>query len=182
MASLTDRMLRAAMLDANLYEEVEADTTAMGQAMAVVVLSSIAGGIGASAANGVGGLIGGAVASLVGWYIWAWLTYFIGTKWLPEPTTEADTGQMLRTIGFASAPGLIRIAGIVPGLGLIAAGAASIWMLCAMVIAVRQALDYASTGRAVIVCLIGFLVQVAVIAAIFFALGLAIASQPGPTA
>jgi hypothetical protein len=182
MASLTDRMLRAAWLDASLYEEVEADSTAMGQAMTVVVLSSIAGGIGASAANGVGGLIGGALASLVGWYIWAFLTYFIGTKWLPEPTTHADTGQMLRTIGFASAPGIIRIAGIIPGLGMIALVAAPVWMLCAMIVAVRQALDYSSTGRAVVVCVIGFVVQFAVILAIFVALGLAAASHPGPPA
>jgi len=182
MASLTDRMLRAARLDANLYEEVEADTTAMGQAMTVVILSSVAGGIGASAANGIGGLIGGAVASLIGWYIWAFLTYYIGTKWLPEPTTEADVGQMLRTLGFSSAPGIVRLAGIIPGLGTIVLITAPIWMLCAMVVAVRQGLDYTSTGRAVVVCLIGFVVQIVVILAVFTALGLMVGSQPGPPA
>jgi hypothetical protein len=181
MASLVDRMVRAARLDATVYEEVEADTTAMGQAMLVVILSSLAGGIGA-AEGGLAGLIGGTIASLIGWYVWAFLTYYIGTKWLPEPTTQADTGQMLRTIGFASSPGLIRIAGIIPGLGLVALIVAPLWMLCSMVVAVRQALDYSGTGRAIVVCLIGFVVQLAVIAVIFFTFGIVAASQSGPPA
>ena len=92
--------------------------TAMGQATLVVILSSLAGGIGALAEGGAGGLIGGTIGSLIGWYVWAFLTYYIGTKWLPEPTTQADTGQMLRTLGFASAPGVIRVAGIIPGVGV----------------------------------------------------------------
>ena len=46
MASLGNRMIRAAKLDVSLYEEVEADTGATGQAMLVVVLSSLAAGIG----------------------------------------------------------------------------------------------------------------------------------------
>ena len=53
MASLVDRMIRAAKLDSHLYEEVEADTGAMGQAMLVVVLSSIAAGIGSAAYGGL---------------------------------------------------------------------------------------------------------------------------------
>jgi hypothetical protein len=162
VANFVNRVMRAARLDANLYEEVEADPSAIGQATTVVVLSSLAGGIG-TAEGGVAGLIGGAVGSLIGWYIWAFLTYYIGTKWLPEPTTEADTGQMLRTLGFASSPGLLRIAGVIPGLGIIAMLVAPIWMLCAMVVAVRQALDYTSTARAIGVCLIGFAIQLVVI-------------------
>lgn len=182
MASLVDRMVRAARLDATVYEEVEADTTAMGQATIVVILSSLAGGIGVAADNGLGGLIGGAIASLIGWYVWAFLTYYIGTRWLPEPTTQADTGQMLRTLGFASAPGVIRIAGVIPGLNLVVLILAPLWMLCTMVVAVRQALDYSGTGRAIVVCLIGFVVQLAVIAIIFITFGLVAASQPGPPA
>jgi hypothetical protein len=181
MASLLDRMARAARLDASVYEEVEADTSTMRQATAVVVLSSLAGGIGA-AEGGVAALIGGAIASLVGWYIWAFLTYYIGTKWLPEPTTQADTGQLLRTLGFASAPGLLRVAGLIPGIGIVALIVAPLWMLCAMVVAVRQALDYTSTRRAVVVCVIGFLVQIGIIFTVFVALGAFVASQPGPPA
>lgn len=171
MTGFQDRMLRAAKLDVNLYEEVEADTTAMGQAMAVVVLSSVAAGVGSIAKLGLGGILATTVAALVGWYVWAYLTYFIGTRILPEPQTEADVGQLLRTTGFSSSPGLIRILGIIPGLGDLVYLVAAIWMLVAMVIAVRQALDYKSTGRAVAVCAIGWIIQILIIALLFSLLG-----------
>ena len=107
MASFQDRIIRAAKLDVHLYEEVEADKGAMGQAMAVVILSSIAGGIGTPAGLGLSGILIGTLASLAAWYIWAFLTYLIGTKLLPEPQTKADVGELLRTIGFSSSPGFI---------------------------------------------------------------------------
>jgi hypothetical protein len=162
MTPFIDRMIRAAKLDIHLYEEVEADKTAMGQAMGVVVLSSLAGGIGFMQEAGLMGLAIGAGGSLLAWYIWAFLTYIIGTRLLPEPQTHADYGQLLRTIGFSSAPGIIRIAGVIPGLGTMVNLVASVWMLVAMVIAVRQALDYHSTYRAIGVCAIGWLVQAAI--------------------
>ncbi len=152
-------MILAAKLDVELYEEVEADQGAMREAMAVVVLSAVAAGIGNFANGGLPGIISGTIGALVGWYIWAFLTYFIGTRLLPEPDTRADHGELLRTIGFASAPGLIRVFGIVPGLTAFVFTVAGGWMLVAMVIAVRQALDYKSTWRAIGVCVIGFVVQ-----------------------
>ena len=169
MNQLIERMIRAAKLDISLYEAVEADTGALGQAMTVVIMSSVAAGIGTMLQGGIKGLLLGTVASLVSWYVWAYLTYFIGTKFLAEPQTSADHGELLRTIGFSSAPGLLRVLGIIPVLGAIVVFAASIWMLVAMVIAVRQALDYQSTGRAVGVCLIGWVAQM-VIMFFFFAL------------
>ncbi len=176
MASLTDRMIRAAKLDPQLYEEVEADQTAMGQAMTVVVLAAVAAGIGSLSVMGVRGLIFGTISALVGWFIWAFIVYFVGTKILPGKNTEADYGQLLRTIGFSSSPGVIRVFGFIPGLGMIISFAASIWMLVAMVIAVRQALDYESTGRAVIVCVIGliiYLVVVTLFVSLFGGMGMA---------
>ena len=167
MASLKDRIVRAAKLDVNLYEEVEADRGAFGQAMTVVVLSSIAAGIGSIAKGGLGGIFIGTIAALIGWYLWAYLTYFIGTKLLPEPQTKADHGELLRTIGFSSSPGLIRVFGIIPGLGMIVFSAASMWMLVAMIIAVKQALDYKSTLRAVGVCVIGWIVQILIFTFLF---------------
>ncbi|MBN2455363.1 MAG: YIP1 family protein [Sedimentisphaerales bacterium] len=100
------------------------------------------------------------VVNLVGWYIGAYLIYFIGTKLLPEPQTKADHGELLRTIGFSSSPGLIRVFGIIPGMQSIIFSIAAIWQLVAMVIAVRQALDYKSTLRAIGVCALGFVVYV----------------------
>ena len=171
MNSFKNRIIRAAMLDVNLYEEVEADKGAMGQAMGIVVLSSIAAGVGLIERGGLSGIFTGTIASLFGWYVWAYLTYFIGTKFLPEPQTEADHGELLRTIGFSSSPGLIRVLGIIPGLGSVVYSAAAIWMLVAMVIAVRQALDYNSTLRAVGVCVIGWVTQILILMLLFSILG-----------
>ena len=159
MTELSDRMVRAAKLDVDLYEEVEADTGAMGQAVMVVVLSSLAAGIGSLTMGGLGGVLFGTLAALLGWYIWAYLTYYIGVKFLPEEQTQSNPGELLRTIGFSSSPGLIRVLGLIPGLTGIVFFIASVWMLTAMVVAVRQALDYQSTWRAVGVCVIGWIIQ-----------------------
>lgn len=169
MEDLFSRMLRAAKLDVNLYEEVEADEGALTQATLVVVLSSLAAGVGGIFSYGFMALIIGTISALIGWYVWAFLTYYIGTKLLPEEQTEADYGQLLRTLGFASSPGLIRVVGIIPGLFEIVNFIASVWMLVTMVIAVRQALDYKSTLRAVVVCVIGWIIQLLVIM-LFYAL------------
>jgi len=158
MASWVQRMIGAAKLDAATYEDVEADKTANGQALGVVALSSIAAGVGGLAA-GERGLLGGLVAGLVGWVAASFLTYVIGARMLPEPQTRADMGEMLRTLGFASAPGVLRALGFVPVVGGIIVLAAHVWILFATVVAVRQALDYTSTGRAVLVCVIGWFVS-----------------------
>jgi hypothetical protein len=156
MASLVERMVGAAKLDPATYEEVEADGTATSQAMIVVVLANLAAGVGALRQVGIGGLIMATLVSLLGWYAWAFVTYFVGTRFLPGPKTQADVGQLLRTLGFSASPGLIRVLGIIPGIAPLVSLVAAVWMLVAMVIAVRQALDYDTTGRAVAVCLIGF--------------------------
>ena len=163
MATMVDRMVRAAKLDTQLYEEVEADKGALSQSMAVVVLASVAGGVGSGHLGGLSGILIGTLGALIAWFIWAALTYFIGTKILPEPTTRADVGELLRTTGFSSSPGLIRVLGLVPGITGIVFLVSGIWMLIAMIIAVRQALDYRSTFRAVGVCVIGWIVQVVVL-------------------
>jgi len=170
MANFGNRIIRAAKLDVALYEEVEADKSSLGQAMGVVILSSIAAGIGSTSA-GILEMLIGVVVALAGWYIWAYLTYFIGTKLLPEPQTKADHGELLRTIGFSSSPGLIRVLGVVPVMRGIVFLIAAIWMLVAMVIAVRQALDYTGTLRAIGVCAIGWIIQAVMFGLLFFVFG-----------
>lgn len=162
MSSLTERMIGAAKLDVAIYEEVEADTTATGQALLVVVLSSLAAGLSYVTINGIRGVIWGTLAAVLGWIIWAGITYLVGTKMLPEPQTQSDMGELLRTIGFAMSPGILRILGIIPVIGFLVNLVVAFWLLAAVVVAVRQALDYKSTGRAVGVCLIGFLVYLLV--------------------
>jgi hypothetical protein len=159
MSIFLDRMIRAAKLDVHLYEEVEADKGALSQAMGVVVLSGVAAGIGSIGSAGIAGIFTGTLAAIIGWLIWAYITYIVGTKLLPQPQTKADYGELLRTVGFSSSPGLLRVFGLIPFLAGIVFIAASIWMLIAMVIAVRQALDYTSTLRAVGVCIIGWIIQ-----------------------
>jgi hypothetical protein len=168
MNPFVDRMIRAARLDAHLYEEVEKDTSATGHAIGVVVLAAIAAGVGAKGGD-ITRILLGSVVALVSWYIWAYITYWIGTKMLPEPQTHATHGEMLRTIGFSAAPGLIRVLGVIPFLREIVFLGAGIWMLVAMVIAVKAALDYESMWRAVGVCVIGWIVQ-AFILILFMAL------------
>jgi len=158
VATLIERAIGAAKLDSAAYEDVEADPGAMGQALTVVAVASIASGLGSSAASGGEGvgLVVGIIVALIGWFVWAVTTYVVGAKMLPEPETKADLGQLLRTTGFAAAPGVAGILGFIPGVGAIILFAVSLWQIAAMVVAVRQALDYTSTGRAVIVCVIGF--------------------------
>lgn len=171
MNKFWQRMIQAARLDPHVYEEVEADTKAMPQAMAVVLLSALAAGIGSIPQIGLAGIFVIAFIGLAAWYIWAMLTYLIGTKLLPEPQTKSNLGELLRTIGFSSSPGLIRILGLIVGLQRVIFPLAAAWMLVAMVIAVKCALDYKSTWRAVAVCLIGWLIQVVVLVFLFTLLG-----------
>ena len=164
LSSFTDRMIGAAALNPAAYEEVEADTGATGQAMGVVFLSSVAAGIGSVGigAGGFRGVVVGGIAALISWVFWASLTYLIGTRLLPEPQTRADVGELMRTLGFAQSPGLVRILGVIPGLGPVVLFIVSVWMLVAMVTAVRQALDFTSTLRAVGVCLVGWVLSLVI--------------------
>ena len=150
------RMVGAATLNVNVYEEVEADTSATRQALLVVTLVAIATGIG-SIGSGVAGFISGMVIGLVGWALWAWITYFIGTKLLKTPETHANWGQLARTLGFAQSPGVLKVFAFIPVIGGLIYLAVLIWTLVTMVVAVRQALDFTSTGRAVGVVLLSFI-------------------------
>jgi hypothetical protein len=170
--TFSERVLGAAKLDVRTYEEVETDLTATGQALGVVVLSTLARGIGSARFGALGfSVLGGIIGALLGWLIWTVLAYVIGVYLLPEPETKANIGELLRTIGFASSPGILRVFGFIPILGRLLNIVVAIWLLIAMVVAIRQALDYKSTARAVAVCVIGWLISLAVVAvfgAIFF--------------
>lgn len=150
--SLTERMMGAAKLDASTYEEVEADSTATGQAAMVVAIVAVAQAIGASG-HGMGGIIAGLIAAFFGWLIWSGITYVIGDKVLGGTATM---GEMLRTIGFAQSPGVLYILAIIPGLGWIVRFAVAIWILVAGIIAIRQALDF-GTGKAILTAVLGWL-------------------------
>jgi mono/diheme cytochrome c family protein len=156
------RVVGAAALDAATYEDIEADRTATPQALFVILLASLAAGVGASGwwSNVVSILMvsaGAATILLLAWTCWALLTFEIGAHLLPESETRSDVGELLRTLGFSAAPGLFLVFGAFPVLTTPVFLIGSLWLLAAMVIAVKQALDYTSTVRAVAVCTIGFL-------------------------
>jgi hypothetical protein len=148
-----NRAIGAAMLDVTVYEEVEADSNGTMQAAGMVALSAIASAIG-SWDNPIGGLIG----ALIGWAVWAGVTYIIGTTAFKGTATW---GELLRTLGFAQAPGVLYVVGIIPVLGWLAKILIGIWVLVAGIIAIRQALDI-STGKAVITAILGWLALMAV--------------------
>jgi hypothetical protein len=166
------RLIGALAIDPIIYEEVEADRSATWQALVVVVLSSLSAGIGAFGwgTGSLRGVLFISALALVLWATWAVITFEIGTRLMPEPDTRADVGQLLRTIGFSATPGMLRIFGIVPGATLPAFIITAIWMLVAMVVAVRQALDYKSTARAVAVCGLGWALSIgiAIVLQLFF--------------
>ena len=153
------RIMGAAMLDRSTFEEIEADKTATAQAMGVVILASLAAGV------GLGGLETGhpvsfafvSIVALLTWAVWALITFEVGVRLLPEPQTTVDVGELLRTLGFAAAPGLVQAFGIVPGLRNPLFVLTAAWMLASMVVAVRQALHYTTTARALAVCAVGWI-------------------------
>jgi hypothetical protein len=159
MAGFTERMVGAATLNIATYEEVEHDQTATGQAAGVVALVAIASAIGSYGMGGLYGALGQLVSAFIGWAVWSAVTLLIGTKVFGG---TADMGEMLRTLGFAQAVGVIKVLGIVPLLGWIAALAAGIWMLVCGVVAVRQALDF-TTGKAIGTVVLGWLAMMALV-------------------
>jgi hypothetical protein len=158
MASLGERMIGAMKADVRTFEEIEADPNALGQAVTVIVIAGVAAMVGDIFRAGVGAGIVALLMSLIGYAIWTVLVVLIGTKMMPEPATKADFNEGFRVIGFAAAPGVFNILRIIPFLGPVIGFFISIWSLVIMVVAVRTVLDYSSTGRAIVVCLIGFII------------------------
>ena len=153
-------MIGAALLNVHTYEDVENDQTATKQALLLVVLVSIASGIGLAIATEGAFILNLLILIAIGivlWAIWAYITFFVGTKFLATPETHADWGQLARGTAFAQTPGLLRILGFIPIIGPYIVLISLIWLIIAMVIAVRQCLDYQSTYRAIAVVLISFI-------------------------
>jgi hypothetical protein len=162
VANFQERVIGVMQLRAATFEEVEHDASATSQAAIVVLVATIAQRL-SLYDLGVRWLLGSIVAALVAWLIAALVLFFIGTRVLPGKNTSADVGQLLRTVGFAQAPGIFAILGVLPVLGGLIGLLVFLWVLAATVVAVRQALDYDDTLRAVIVCLLAAVAWVAVV-------------------
>jgi len=153
-----NRIYRAIKIDAELYEEVEKDKSATIQAGTVVALSSLAAGVGALQ-MGMSNFLLAPAMSLLSWYVWAYIIYFVGVKLFSGSRTKTNHGELLRTIGFSSAPGLIRVFGITPDLMSVTFVGSAFWMLACMVVAVKSALDYESMWKAFGVVIVAWLFQ-----------------------
>jgi hypothetical protein len=158
MADLTGRMIGAMKADVKTLGEIEADPSAMGQAVTVIVIAGVASLIGNFFRAGVTAGVMGLIASLLGYALFSFLVFIIGTKLMPEPATKADFGEVFRVVGFAASPGVFNVLAIIPFIGPLIGLLVGIWSLVIAVIAVREVLDYTNTGRAIIVCLIAVVV------------------------
>ena len=166
MASFQDRVLGALKLQAATFEEVEHDTSATGQAATVVVAAAVLRGIATSISTamlglgiGIVGLILGVVFALIGWAVGSYVILLVGTKLMPGKDTEADIGQVLRVTGFATSPGLLGILGFVPIINILLFLVLAIWQIAAMVVGVKQALDYDDLVKPAIVCVIAWVIM-----------------------
>lgn len=164
MASFGERVVGAMSLKASTFQEIEHDPTAMGQAVGVIVLAAVSTGIGNVFWGGIGGIVTQIISSLIGFGVWALAVWLIGTRVMPDPATKADFPETFRTIAFAAAPGVLGIVTIIPILGWLILFAIWLWQIAAMVIAVREVLDYTDTIKAVIVVVIGFVAYLVVVA------------------
>lgn len=162
MRRFISRITRASRLESAVYEEVESDRRAMGESVAVILLSGVATGIDSLLGGDLIGLLNAVLLSLVAWLSCGLAAWTVGTLVLAEPDTRANYAEVLRVTGFASAPGLLRVFGVVPILGRLVFVITGLWMLVAMVIAIRQTLDYRSTWRALVVAGIAWVFFVSV--------------------
>ena len=158
--SYVEKLYKAIMLDVKFYESVEADKSLTRQAMMTVALVAIVEGFAVAGITAPLSLALGALGSILRWAVWAFFVAFVGTRILPEPETDSNTGELLRTLGFAYAPGLLLIFQFVPLIEhLPIVIIVYLLQLAAMTVAVRQALDFNSTVRAVGVCIVAFIVM-----------------------
>ncbi len=167
---MLNRMLGAARLNAETFEDVEQDSSATIQALLVVIIVSLASGIGSllqGEADIFRALIFGVIGGIVTWAVWALIVMFVGTKILKTEQTDADWGQLARGTGFAQTPGILSIFAFIPVVGGVIVFAAFVWRFAAMIVAVRQCLDYTSSWRAFFAILIAF-IPAAIINAIIF--------------
>jgi len=154
MASLGERMVGAMKADVKTFQEIEADPTAIGQAVTVIIIAGVASLIGNVFRSGVFVGMMSLVVTLITYALWSLLVVLIGTKVMPEPATKADFNEAFRVVGFTAAPGVFNVLAIIPFLGPLISFVISLWMIVIGVIAVREVLDYSNTGRAIIVCLL----------------------------
>ena len=161
--SMIDRMLGALRLQSAVYEEVEADQKATGEAAFIIVATSLVSGAVNGVLTGASSGFFGALGSLLGWAFYAWVAYIVGVKLFPGPQTKSSWGELARTLGYANTARFLILFELVPGLQALTRLVVSIWVLVATVVALRAALDI-TTGRAVGIAIASAIAQLVIIA------------------
>ena len=172
---MLNRMLGAARLSVDTFEDVERDGSATIQAIIVVIIVAIATGVGqllSGEANIFEALVFGVIRGVLSWVVWALVALLVGTTILKSEHTEADWGQVARGTGFAQTPGILNILSFIPFVGWAILAIALVWQWAGMVIALRQSLDYTSTWRAFFVILISVIPVIIINALLFWVLRL----------
>lgn len=165
MTQFFRRFVGALVLDAGTYEDIEADWHASMQSVVVVAAVCVAGGIaGTGLGLGTAAFASGAIIALGAWLVWAATIVALGTGVLKEAQTRADIPQVLRVLGYASAPGVFVAFAAMRSAAPLVLLMVSLWMIAAAVLAVRQALDFRSTSRAIGVCAAGWMIAATVLA------------------
>ena len=172
---MLERMAGAARLSSETFEDIEGDSSATVQALFVVIIVAVASGVGgilSGQSSLLDGLLFGVIRGIVVWAVWSFVALLVGTKILKSESTEADWGQLARCTGFAQTPGILNILLFIPGVGAIILILSFVWQSAAMVIAVRQSLDYTSTWRAFFVILIAAIPSAIIASLVFWTLGI----------
>jgi hypothetical protein len=151
-------------LEPSAFEDVERDPTAIGQAVGVIVLAAVSAGIGNIYWGGITGIVTAAITSLIGFLIWSLIVWLVGTKLMPDPSTKADFAETFRVLGFSAAPGLLSFITIIPLLGYLIMFVIWLWQMASMIVAVKAVLDYSTIGKAIVVVLIGFIINLIITA------------------
>ena len=167
------RFIGALVLDAGAFEDIEADRHAAMQSVLVLLAACAAGGIAGMGLGliGAAGFATGAIVTLGGWLLWVSVIAALGTRVFAEPQTKSNLRELLQTLGYAAAPGVLLVLAAMPAVASLVITVVSMWMMAAAVLAVRQALDYESTGRAIAVCVTAWILSVGVIGGIALAFG-----------
>jgi hypothetical protein len=162
------RFIGALSLDPAAYEDIEADRRSAMQSVLVIVAVTAASGFAAIGLGlvGVTGFVTGAILMLGGWLLWVSLIATIGTTALAEPQTRSNGRELLRTLGYAAAPGVFLAFAAIRAAAPFVIVVVSIWMIAAAVVAVRQALDYRSTARAIGVCVLSWALSAGLLIAV----------------
>src|SRR3712207_2777983 len=98
---LVERMIRAARLDPELYNEVERDRNATGQAFAVVLIVVVCTLIGSAFAGfQTQNIFQASASAIVRWLIVSLIILGVGRML----GGTADSGEVMRTLAFAHTP------------------------------------------------------------------------------